>query len=486
MKKSVRQLYYFRISTQGQATDSTISHYINRGVVAGFQEGFNIYYDVGSGRSTDRENYQLILNKVKEGLVDEIYLPNDLSRLMRSVEEFKKIQRVFTEAKVKLLDLNGNQYKFIAPEEILLSDIQMSFNEYESNRNKYRSKIGHQYIRDNGLPLRPMFPYIKNEDKTQFIPNEAEYKDSGKTCWEVGRELVLLYIETGNLSLTIKTMMKRYGADKVAGVGNDYPRDHSGFRDYLRSETLRGNLHYFGGRRYKRLKNPPEEVIVYGCHTPLITPDEDIDIRKRLGKRTVSRGQVRNPLAGKLFCGACGSPMKVSRCKTSAGNTISYIICKSAYPNSSEIKARQDLGLDKACNARSSYGMTLEKLVPFVIDELCQKADQIASATYPITTQEPVNPELLELQKQIETYRKLSEADVDLLPLLQKKEKRLAYLLNNQPERQEPLKREKFLQYGGNKDFWSVATTKELKMLFNDLIERVDINKGRHTITWTV
>ena len=40
----------------------------------------------------------MILDKTSKNLIDVIYLPNDLSRLARDVKEFKRLQKLFTEA----------------------------------------------------------------------------------------------------------------------------------------------------------------------------------------------------------------------------------------------------------------------------------------------------------------------------------------------------------------------------------------------------
>lgn len=52
----------------------------------------------------------VVLNeKISKCEIDSIYLPNDLSRLLRDIAEFKKLQKLLLETNVQLFDLNGNQ-----------------------------------------------------------------------------------------------------------------------------------------------------------------------------------------------------------------------------------------------------------------------------------------------------------------------------------------------------------------------------------------
>lgn len=53
-----KAVYYFRVSSPRQAErETTIAHYVSRGEKAGFKP-HQILYDVGSGGSNKRENYQ--------------------------------------------------------------------------------------------------------------------------------------------------------------------------------------------------------------------------------------------------------------------------------------------------------------------------------------------------------------------------------------------------------------------------------------------
>lgn len=423
-KNSDKAVYYFRVSSPKQAErESTIAHYVARGRKAGFKPD-QILYDVGSGGSNKRENYQVILNRISRGEITKVYLPSDLSRLLRDVAEFKKLQKVFTEAKVQLLDLNGNEYKFEEPEQILISDVQMSFYEFERNRNRYKAIQGHKYLRDNGKAMISVFPYIKQNGV--LYPNTSEYKNTGKSVWLIGQELIDTYIDCGSSNHTINRMTAKYGGD-INGVKKweDYSRTAAGLTRWLRSQYIRGNLHY------KTVDN-----IAYGTHKALVTGDKLRDLDKVLSISNKGRDikkEVQNLWKDIAFC-ECGAPMRVHAIMTKRHNwskTYKYVVCSEAFTSNSKRLRNRRLGLEAAkCDRHYTYGLTVEKMEDLTINALMQKAEDIANAVF----KEPeliVSKEVQQLQDQIEKYKLLAADDEDLIPVLNKKQLQLnKYPLN--------------------------------------------------------
>ncbi len=385
---------YFRLSTQKQLDEyHSFDAYMDRFIKFGFKSE-QIYYDIASGGDNTREKYLEILQMIQAGAIEDVYIP-EISRFSRSVEGFEQAMKYFQITGANLISLDGHEFKLTTPMDRTNVRMLILMATQEREINQYRALKGHEFLREEGRAVRPVFPYVKPNDK--LLPNTSKYKDTEKTTWEVGRELVETFLKEQNLSKTIKIMTLKYG-DKSGNFWEDFPRDHSGFRDWLKCQSIRGNLEYFGGRRYKRKKNAPEPILLYNTHKPLITEEEyhQIELIFKIGNQTRTKAsKLRNLWVGKLFC-ECGSPMKISGSK-SGKNYFWYVVCKSAYPNSSNVKARQALGLETACKHRSSYGLTLKKLEDLVIDGLCKRAEEIAKAQFPDAEKHSLPPEVIEL-----------------------------------------------------------------------------------------
>jgi hypothetical protein len=178
--------------------------------------------------------------------------------------------------------------------------------------------------------------------------------------------------------------------------------------------------------------------------------------------------------------------MKAALSVSSTGNVFNYLVCKSAYPNSSDTRARQSLGLVEKCDRRSSYGLTVEKLDEIVISELTKKSREIAE-TFMIgdRNEEVLSPELIEINKQITTYEILAQSDDDMIPLLNKKIKQRNYLLSLQAGDRDAYINElksKLITYGRDTEFWMSATPLEKKALYADFISEIVCSFGEVAI----
>lgn len=475
MKDLSKAVFYARCSTQAQADrDSTVKHYKSRATKFGFKPE-QIYFDVGSGGSSQREDYQLILEMVSKGLVDAIYLPNDLSRLVRDVQEFKRLQKLFTEAQCKLFDLNGNEYKFTEPEEILVSDVQMAFYEFQRNLNKHKSIKGHQYLRENGKAIRAVFPYVKVDGT--LLPNTSEYKNTGKSVWEIGKEVIQTYLDTGAIHQTVVTMVNKYG-EEVHGYKRweDFCRSTGGLNRWLNGQFIRGNLHY-----------KTAAYIAYGTHEALVDEETAAYIDKLLelgGKGRYVQKEMQNIWRGVAKC-HCGARMRVhliqKHSKKHGRKDYRYMVCSEAYSNNESKVRKRRAGVEVAkCKDSPTYGLTIEKMEDFTIEALISKAEDIANQQFSKPTIF-LPEEVKVLEAQIEKYKKLALDDEDLLPLVNKKQLQLNKLLEGVKTNDEvhlDYLRSSLTKFGRSKDFWNRATRKEKLMLFNEFIEAAVCTKG--------
>ena len=476
MKDLSKSVFYARCSTQQQADrDSTVNHYRSRALKFGFKPE-QIYFDVGSGGSTARQDYQLILDMVSKGLIDAIYLPNDLSRLVRDVQEFKRLQKLFTEANCKLFDLNCNEYKITEPEEILMSDVQMSFYEFQRNLNKHKSIQGHKYLRDNGKAIRAVFPYVKVDGV--LIPNTSEYKNTGKSVWEIGKEVIQTYLDCGAVHQTQVKMTEKYG-EIINGYKRweDYCRSTGGMNRWLRSHFIRGNIHY-----------KTADLVAYGTHEPLIDEDTANQIDKLLeigGQGRSYHPKIHNIWKGIARC-HCGARMRVhliQKFSRKRGKTnYRYLVCSEAYTNNENKLRKRRAGVEVAkCKDSATFGLTIEKMEDLTIEALMRKAEDIANQQFSKPTIF-LPEEVTVLERQIEQYKKLALEDKDLLPVLNKKQLQLNKLLEGYKTNDEvhlDYLRNSLTEFGRSKEFWQRATREEKLLLFNEFVEAAICTEGQ-------
>jgi hypothetical protein len=293
------------------------------------------------------------------------------------------------------------------------------------------------------------------------------------------------------LTGTLNQIGKKYGVEKTQRWC-DYPRDVKSFRIWLTGQTIRGNLEYFTHRKLNQDKNYPTQI-VYNTHETLLTDSEIKHIDTILAQsRTYRTRKIKHLWVGKLFC-SCGSPMIVSVSKTTSklkGKTMyNYLVCKSAYPNTPQIKLKIANGELPKCNARTSYGLTVEKLDQMCIEGLTQRADELAVKVLP-QSETTIPPEVIELRGQIKLYSRLVLDDADLQPILDKKRQRLNLLeattaatSGNMVHEQ---LRQKLVEYGRDKQFWELATPSEKRLLYAEFIRQIVCNRGEVLIDYEV
>lgn len=477
-----RSVFYARCSSPQQAErDSTIAHYKSKATKVGFKLD-QIFFEVGSGLSSERSNYQQIKSKVSQGLIDNIYLPDDLSRLTRDIGEFQLLKKLLQETGCKLYNLQHREYRFETPEESLQLNLQVSFYHFEAERNKYRAVMGHKFLRENGKAMRAVFPYVKKNGT--LYPNNTEYKQSGKTLWEIGRELVKTYIEICTANKTLVVMTEKYGENKHGQKRwEDYCRSTRGLTKWLGCQLIRGNIEYHAA-----------DLIAYNTHEPLITPSEAKTLDKLLEIGNMGHSQkheIFNLWKGIARC-VCGAKMRTHLKKTTTKYgeyRYRWMICSEALPNNSNIIRKRKKGLEVAkCNRKSSYGLRIEHLEEMTIEALVSKSEDIANQQF----SEPtliVPKEVKTLQNQIKKYKVLAEEDKDLIPILNKKQLQLNQLLESSKANdgtELDYLRKSLATFGKNKDFWQQASQKEKIILFAEFIERIVIDKGNPTFYFKV
>ena len=479
-----KSIGYFRLSTENQLDDyHSFDAYMDRFLKFGFPES-KILYDIASGKDNTRVNYQKILTMVKNKEIENVYVP-EISRLSRSVGGFEEALEYFSITGVNLITLDGHRYKFETPMDRTNVRLLVLFATQEREMNAYRANKGLDYLRSQGRAIQGVFPYLNEDGK--LVPNTKKYKNTNKTVWNIGKEVVETYLAVQTLSGTLEILIEKYG--KKENTKEDFPHDVSGLKRWLTRESMRGNIEYFGNDyKYKKYtKNKREPIIIYNTHEPLISEEEYKQIKTllKIGKKSKHNGaKLRNLWVGKLFC-YCGSPMYVH---SNIPKQKFYILCKASVPCNNTSRVKQKLGIEKKCECKGAYGLTLDRLDEIVIEGLCKRAEEIANTYFP-EEDSVINPEVEALNKQIDKYQILAEDDPDLIPVLNKKIQRREYLINQQQVKsvnQLASLRKKLIIFGSDRSFWMMATPAEKKLLYQDFIDRITCWKGDVSIQFSI
>lgn len=455
-------LGYARVSTQRQFTHGHgLERYIEQLKQYGIPED-NIFWDVESGGSDTRKGYGTVLGLVRTGRYKQVVVPL-FERFGRSLLTLETARRELVELGVELVVLGdgGRAADLESPDGIFAFQIKAVLAEHGRNYNKFQSIQGHKAHRKKLKAYIPCFGYEIKDGK--LVPNHDPYKNSGKTYWQVARELYDLFLEIGETSATIREMVLRYGFERVGHRHHDWPRDWSSMRYWLTNPVLRGTLVYFPRVPNKRIEHPNQ-------HPALITEAEYYQAKAALDSRAPLRGGAdmpRNPLAGLVFCNHCGSPMFCKTSKSGSHGHRHYLLCSGAYPK---------VGILQTCDRRSSYGLEVVDCVDAVIEAIMARAERVAEWVDP---GEQINPEVEELSAQIKKLESLN--DDDLREAIEVKRTKLQNLIEETKGRN-ILDKERLKTLAKLKSnfFWATAQQRsdKLKSIFLELVESITVDKG--------
>ncbi len=468
---------YCRVSTTRQAKDTrSLESYLARFRAMGFSDD-DIYWDVDSGTNPDRRGYQLILALIRSGRKHRVFVP-EFSRFSREPGSFEEVIADFEKAGATIQPLDGRVIAFESPDDRHFARTQIVNAAYERDKILYRSKLGHKFLRAEGRPFRVTFGL--RVEKGKLYHNLLPYGDSGLTYAEVAIAIVDHFIGCGNLRQTVLWINQQFKP-----VEGDVSRHHQNLKRWLLSEQLRGHTEYFGGLRYQRARSKlqrrnlsnaerrelearvAKREVKYNTHEPLITPEQDQQIRRWLdlsAKTHKNPQELKNPLVGLLFCAECGG---ACRGRIDRQLNKSRVYCQNAY--------LKDLNGDRLCSRTKSYGHTLDSVEAFLIERLCEHSRAIATLI-PLES-EPIEPiEITNLREEI--YKIEALHDPDFLPVIQIKRDKLRLLESQLPDpvAGDAMRREIALR-GQDPDFWNLATFEEKLILYRAIADRIVIDR---------
>ena len=452
MRDLSRSLGYCRVSTQRQYTEGHgLERYIDKLKQYGLTEE-KIHWDIESGANEKRKGYNRVLELVRQGKIDKIIVPC-FDRFTRSALGWEVAHRELQVFGVELVFLDGGSLDLETPEGLFTSRILAAMSAQVRDKNRYNATQGHRYFQEKRKIYQAIFGFIKHGDSV--IPNNKLYRNTNNTHADVARECVEIFIESGELSKTIRVLIRKYGLERVGKYKfEDFSRDVSSFRRWLENPQLCGMICYYP-------YEPKKKVILESQHQGIISLAQHQQIIQILATHPCGRRRyASNPLVGLCKCAKCGSTMEKQSTKIN-GKIYEYLKCPGAYP-----KPRQS----KKCDVRTYF--RLEEAINIVIQKLKQKSEAIAE-NIPVGNTEIMPFETIELQQQILKLQQLN--DPDFHSTISIKEKKLEALTKNLELHiaTDTSRKEVLRSIAMNKEFWDIITKEELTAIFHELVEKV-------------
>ncbi|BAZ40748.1 resolvase domain-containing protein [Calothrix sp. NIES-4101] len=452
MRDLSRALGYCRVSTQRQHTEGHgLERYIDRLKQYGLSDE-QIHWDIESGASEKRQGYNRVLELVRSRQIDQIIVPC-FDRFTRSALGWEVARQELQAFGVELVFLEGGSLDLETPEGLFTSRILAAMSAQVRDKNKYNATQGHRYFQEKRKIYQAIFGFIKDGDSV--IPNTKQYRNTNKTHADIARECVSMFIESGELSNTIRRLTQKYGLERVGKYKfEDFPRDVSSFRRWLENPQLCGMICYYPFDSEKRL-------ILESDHEGIISIAQHQQIIQILSTHPCGRRKyITNPLVGLCKCAQCGSTME-KRSSQINGKIYEYLKCPGAYPKPSQ---------PKKCSVRTYF--RLEVAIDVAIQALKEKTETIADQM-PVETTEVVPVEVIELQQQIIKLKQLN--DPDFHSTIAIKQQKLESLIKaSELNVVADASRTQVLRgIAMSEGFWKVVTREELTAIFHELVEEV-------------
>ena len=457
---------YCRVSTQRQFTDGHgLERYIDALKRYGLRED-QIYWDIESGSSGDRKGYNAVLREIRTGKKRKLVIPC-FDRFTRSPLQWEQARQELEQNNVTLEFLDGGVLDLVSPDSIFTSRILAAVAAQVREKNRFNSIQGHKFLRSHQKPLIACFGRKKVGD--DLPPNFDQYKDFNITYFDLARELIQTFLENRTFSGTLRILCDKYGYERLnKEKHSDFPHSPNAVKTWLLHPQVRGHLVYFN-------KDADKRIEIKNKYDPIMSESEYLEVLRIINQKPGTRHKrydIVNPLTGLCFCANCGSRMKhnTSRSSTGQKKTYHYMHCFGAYPFG---------GKPIVCDQRSNFGLTVDKVVAVVISEICKRAEVIASQVY--QDSEPSQkdtPEIIQLREQIKNLEILGDKDLEEV-ILQKKTKLSAMEDQTRMSSRDNREHIEILEtLASTPQFWQQATVSELYVVFQDLVERVECDRG--------
>lgn len=279
-----------------------------------------VYEDCGfTGSNTNRPQFQKMLADIENGLI-ECVIVKDHSRLGRnSLDTIYYIDEYFPLRGVRYIAVTDSFDSFLSESGVMVSLINVINESYSMDISR-KIKAQKQQAIKSGTYVGRNPPHGYCKERKEICRLEVD---------ETSAPLVQELFERAGKGETLHSILLSLNERKEP-TPSDYQKALRGLEilpknrkkwSYQTLERILQSKMYLGHmvqgktenfNRVTRIKDPSEYIIVKNTHPPLISEELFEKVQANLeNKRYKSRDyhDVKNPFAGKLYCGCCKYPL---------------------------------------------------------------------------------------------------------------------------------------------------------------------------------
>jgi len=414
-----RRIGYVRVSTASGEQLAALQNQRARIKDAGADE---IIQDIQSGRESDRDGYQQLLELIASGSVSEVLITR-VDRLGRDAADTDAAIAFAARRNVKITALDGGAIESVTPTGFVMSRIMTTMAEMESRMLSQRIKAGLHERRKLHRPCRGRAPwgYRLNSSRTALEPHPTEWPRAEAF-------LTLLSDVNWRMNTALDEWLRQ-------GRGDIPLHSCRAIKAWLLNPILRGGL------GYHQQANHHFAEIVWDTHPALLTHEQFAALMLQLvANRRMWGRHANHPsklLTSLCRCGHCDKAMSYA-----GSRTIPALVCRT-----------------RGCPQR--YKSTHESLIAgAIVHTLADHAEAMLRCGP--TPETPVAQELLASIAQLEARQ-----DPDLDGAIETKRRRLAALQEVRPVDPD------VLAALSNPQAYNHATYEELCTIFARFVEKV-------------
>ena len=326
------------------------------------KEQYRVYSDKGySGKNTERPEFQLMLEHIKQGLVKRVIVYK-LDRISRSVLDFSRTMETFKVYDVEFVSVN-EKFDTSTPMGRAMLNICIVFAELERETIQLRVADAYASRSRMGFYMGGRVPYgFRREQITINGVNTSQYVPVAEEIEHI-QAIYRIYSKPATSVSEVVRHFRSKSIEKLRGVEWSVPRIGEVMRNpiYVKADI---DIYNFYHSRGAEIVNPPESflgengcylytkdvnkmgthkkmtqydnmILVIAPHKGVVDSDAWIKCRMKADKNTQitnAKKQIKTWLAGKLKCSKCGYALRYN--KWTGKTTVNeYFLCSEVSGN---------------------------------------------------------------------------------------------------------------------------------------------------------
>jgi DNA invertase Pin-like site-specific DNA recombinase len=453
---------YARVSNREQAIDgNALLQQLDR---LKSQKVDQVYSDIGSGRSSNRTNFQKLIEDIKKDLIIELVVTR-MDRLVRGLKYQIEFVLLLEKKNVILTVLDQSVDFTTASGKFNLNNLG-AIAQYESDMLSERIKHGYDYYRKLKKSSRSTLGYkivdskivLDNEPFLCVIEDNIQYSKA-----DIARTVITFFFKYKSLRGCLRNLHLYFGLSKSKThyTSRTLHFSAAGIFNFLTHPVLRGYLAYF---HYDKKR---ETQLFPNNHPALLAEIEYAEILTILkqNKKVGGYGFVsKHPFSGFIYCQNCFFSMQISKSSNHAKTLFyEYYKCKNA--------------IEKGCH--NSKAVRVDKIKSELFKTLQSKYQQLINLAILPLEIPPDTTEIQSLRNQIQSLSLLPNnpaidqaiANIQLQIQLLQSEQSQNKLVHSDNE--DYLKALFF-----STSFWETLLPHQLKEIVQRLVNRIEIKNG--------